>query len=224
MQVKNSSIAELESALKIVNKKYDNNIQFKRIDKMGNKVIFTLKVKNANKKHGTTKGRALNYGYVMKQQNPNYPSGSYASSGSACWHVHGEFFEALLSINDNAVITSVIGTIDKNGGNWQDKEVGAPYYGYLMMSDLCECSEWDFRVNDTLGNTLEYERIEVDGEKLKTVEIKTINQNDLTSECWLIQFSGLKACETCEYLNTRECGGKRIRKTLLNSKGKKVPL
>jgi hypothetical protein len=46
----------------------------------------------------------------------------------------------------------------------------------------------------------------------------------LTSECWLIQFEGLSACEHCQFKNTKECGGKEIRKRLLNKKGQKVPL
>jgi hypothetical protein len=56
------------------------------------------------------------------------------------------------------------------------------------------------------------------------MEIRTINQSELTSECWSIQFQGLKACKSCEFLNTKECGGKNIRKTLINDKGIKVPL
>jgi hypothetical protein len=43
---------------------------------------------------------------------------------------------------------------------------------------------------------------------------KKINQGSLTSECWLIQMQGLEACKTCEFLNKRDCGGKRIRKQL----------
>ena len=53
-------------------------------------------------------------------------------------------------------------------------------------------------------------------DKLANVEIKTMKQSDLNSECWLIQMWGIKSCETCEALNTDECGGKEIRKKLLN--------
>jgi hypothetical protein len=186
---------------------------------MGKKIIFTLKVKNANKKKGNTKGRALNFSYLKGQK------GAYASSGSACWHVHGFFFEALLTINPEAIVTSMLGTINKDGGNWQDKEIGSPYFGYLNMSELCECDTWDSDVNSDLENTFEYRKIDASiPEKLKTVEVKSIKQSELSGECWLVQFNGLKACETCEYLNTSDCGGKNIRKTLLNEKGKKVPL
>jgi len=55
----------------------------------------------------------------------------------------------------------------------------------------------------------------VENGEIKIISTKEINQDNLTSECWLIQFNGLKACDTCEYLNTSECGGINIRKKLL---------
>lgn len=53
--------------------------------------------------------------------------------------------------------------------------------------------------------------------KLITSEIKMIKQSELTSDCWLIQFWGLDACNDCEALNKRSCGGKKIRAKLLNA-------
>lgn len=53
---------------------------------------------------------------------------------------------------------------------------------------------------------------------------KEFNQNDLTSECWSVQFSGEDACTTCELKDTDECGGKSIRETNKNSKGITMPL
>jgi len=49
--------------------------------------------------------------------------------------------------------------------------------------------------------------------KFKTI-IKTINQSELTSECWLIQIQGVAACKKCELFKTEECGGKEILKKL----------
>lgn len=49
------------------------------------------------------------------------------------------------------------------------------------------------------------------------METKVINTKDLTSECWLIQVWGLKACETCEYSGTKECGGAEIRQNLITN-------
>jgi hypothetical protein len=36
---------------------------------------------------------------------------------------------------------------------------------------------------------------------------KTIDQSQLTSDCWLIQFNGLIACKTCEAYGSEDCGG-----------------
>ena len=41
-----------------------------------------------------------------------------------------------------------------------------------------------------------------------------VNQNKLTSECWLIQFTGIEACENCQYKGKHECGGKAILKRI----------
>jgi len=56
----------------------------------------------------------------------------------------------------------------------------------------------------------------VDNGTLKITNEKKINQGSLTSECWLIQMNGLTACNSCPAINTEDCGGKRIRKKLLN--------
>ena len=53
---------------------------------------------------------------------------------------------------------------------------------------------------------------------------RIIKQNEMTAECWLIQFEGKKACKTCPAKNTDECGGQDIRKTGKNDKGYEVPL
>ena len=81
---------------------------------------------------------------------------------------------------------------------------------------------------------MEYQKAEIQGGQLKIVESRTINQLNLTSECWTVQFQGLTACKTCEYGRTRktikgivysrDCGGRDIRKTGLNGKGLKVPV
>ena len=55
-------------------------------------------------------------------------------------------------------------------------------------------------------------------------KIVTIKQNELTAECWLVQFQGFSACETCEVKDTKECGGSNIRKTKKNEKGFSIPL
>jgi hypothetical protein len=56
------------------------------------------------------------------------------------------------------------------------------------------------------------------------VKTTTINQGQLTEECWAVQMWGLGQCRTCEFLNKKTCGGKNIRETGKNSKGFSVPL
>ena len=46
----------------------------------------------------------------------------------------------------------------------------------------------------------------------------------LSSECWMVQFNGIKYCLDCEYKNTEECGGENIRLSGKNDKGIEVPL
>lgn len=53
---------------------------------------------------------------------------------------------------------------------------------------------------------------------------RIINQKELTGECWLVQMQGITACETCEFADTRNCGGSVIRETGKNRKGHEVPL
>lgn len=59
----------------------------------------------------------------------------------------------------------------------------------------------------------------INGQLIET-DVKEIDQNTLTSDCLLIQFNGLEACSTCEFKNTKDCGGKRILKKLKQSKAK----
>ena len=66
--------------------------------------------------------------------------------------------------------------------------------------------------------------IETINENGQVTTIKTVHQNNLTPECWLIQFLGLTACKTCELKDTAECGGKNIRVTGVNEIDKKVPI
>ena len=56
------------------------------------------------------------------------------------------------------------------------------------------------------------------------INSRSVPQSDLTAECWMIQFMGPDACKECAVRDTDECGGKEIRKTGKNAKGKTVPL
>lgn len=119
MELKNSNEQELNQALTEVNKRFAGNIRLNDVRSKGRKLIFTLRT-NSSKNPGGAR------------------SASGRRTGSACWHAHGYFFEELLEINPEAVIKSVIGTIDNNGGNWEDQNCGSMMYP-AMMSDCCDC-------------------------------------------------------------------------------------
>ncbi len=114
-----ASEQQLQQALQVVNKQFDGNIKFKRFDRSGKWINFTLTVKDSKAKGGRRShiGRRI---------------------AAACWHVHGYYFDHLLDINPETVIKTAIGKIDQTGGNWQDKQTGSlalPMY----YSEACDC-------------------------------------------------------------------------------------
>lgn len=62
-----------------------------------------------------------------------------------------------------------------------------------------------------------YQTAKVKNALLVIASSKEIDQSQLTSDCWTIQINGLSACNKCRFLNTPDCGGKKIRKQLLKS-------
>ena len=115
----NATEQQLNKALEMTNKTFAGNIRFKRIEKQGNKMVFTLTV-NDSKKPGARRGY----------------SGQRVAA--ACWHVHGEFFDNLLEVNKDAEIRTAIGTINMDGGNWIDKNIGSIMQP-RMYSKMCDC-------------------------------------------------------------------------------------
>ena len=120
MLAKNVTSTELYQAVRKINEKYYGNVIFNREPELiGKRLRFTLKIKNSR-----------NVGARVSQQGRRM--------ASACWHVHGDLFEALFTIQPEAVITAGGKTIDKNGGNWEDQNIGSQMYP-LMHSDACKC-------------------------------------------------------------------------------------
>lgn len=125
MLAKNVTYDEMKKALKMTNKKYDNNIIWNNFRKEGNQIRFTLRVEDSSKK-----GSRLGF--------PDPETGKQRHLINACWHAHGDFFDNLLKINPDAVIKANNRTIDKNGGNWEDWNIGSLMYP-LYYSEACEC-------------------------------------------------------------------------------------
>jgi len=115
----NATITELKIALKELNKHFDGNIKFKRLDQSGNRSNFTLTV-----------------------QNSSGPGGRWSAQGrkiaAACWHVHGHFFDILFIINPDTWINSVGRKVTKESGNWQDWNIGSQMFPFYY-SQSCEC-------------------------------------------------------------------------------------
>jgi hypothetical protein len=107
----NATLNELEQALAVINKKYTGNISLfdaGRVSK--NRTKFRLSAVSG-----------LN-GARISHSGKNIPFAS--------WHVHGEFFEALFAIREDIIIYSLGKKITKDGGNWEDYNIGS------MMSPL----------------------------------------------------------------------------------------
>lgn len=129
MIAKNVYLSDLHEALAKVNEKYEGNITFKNIEDISTsrtqKCRFTLRVKSS-------------YG-PGASRNPT----TFRRSPSACWHAHGDFFDALLSVNVRAEIQSSLHgkkVISNEGGNWQDILLGSAGFPYAA-SEACACND-----------------------------------------------------------------------------------
>lgn len=133
----------LSKALKNVNKKYKNNVVFNREpEAYGKGFRFTLRCKDSKKPghrlstHGereyTDKDKIVDRlsGNKVKEKARRFPS--------ACWHVHGDYFDEVFKISPDARIVSKGKNITSSYGNWEDNNIGSmmnPCY----HSEACEC-------------------------------------------------------------------------------------
>lgn len=126
MIFKNVTEKDMLQALDQINKKYDNNIRFKSgPTRKGKNITATLTV------NSTADGSR---GYRR--------SHTGRKIAAACWHVHGDFFDALIDINPAAVIvTGLTGkkVINKDGGNWEDANIGS-MVDPMLYSEACDCN------------------------------------------------------------------------------------
>jgi len=127
MQVKNATQDNMDAALTAVNHKYAGNVTWNRAPERVSKnaLRFTLRVKDS-KEPG-------------HRRHICHCSGTSRRSIHACWHVHGDFFDALFAIAPDAVIRSGGNVITAESGNWQDRNVGSQMYP-VDFSDSCDCN------------------------------------------------------------------------------------
>lgn len=203
MIIRHTTRHHLDDALQLVNERFEGNVMFRDIKMISHSLGYgeswrvTLRV-------SSSKGP----GHRLAME--RWGGGKQHRLTAACWHVHGKFFDFLLTINPEAVILTEVGREkrkpifkDKESGriqnNWMDAEVGSMMYPALL-GDLCECEERE------------------------RVKSRMVRQENLTAECWTVQVWGLGTCEECEAKDTDECGGQEIRKTGKNEKGMEVPV
>ena len=125
MIARNCTMGDMERALDSINDKYQGNVEWKTLTQKGKNIDFTLKVRDSHK--------------------PGHRRGFQGQrSVAACWHVHGDFFDALIKLNPQAEIVSrsVSTVINRFGGNWQDKNIGS-MMNPLLFSEACDCGKGD---------------------------------------------------------------------------------
>lgn len=129
MKIRTSSQDVIYNALAKVNQNYDGNIT----------ASVEWKGTQRNDKHV--------YNVKLGVASSKGPGGRRGFSGkrvaAACWHVFGDFFDALGEVSPDCEI-QVAGlndrkwTLAKDHG-WQDRNIGS-YYSPLMFSDACDCN------------------------------------------------------------------------------------
>ncbi len=121
---------ECDKALAKVNERFDGNIIYRRCDPISsNRLRLTLTVKQSKGPGGRLSVTYMIFGPAK---------GSPKHLKSACWHVHGYFFDQLFKINPYAVVQAMGKIITKDHGNWEDSNIGSVMHP-VYYSDACEC-------------------------------------------------------------------------------------
>lgn len=55
---------------------------------------------------------------------------------------------------------------------------------------------------------------DLDPSGLTTAKCYTVKQSEMTADCFFVQVRGLAACESCEQLGRKECGGVAVREKI----------
>lgn len=122
MLVSNCTADDLHAVLDVLNKEmYEGNIRFKDIRPQGRQVRFTLTV-------NSSKGPGGRIGFGGRRV------------AAACWHVHGNFFDALFKVCPDAKVRAGQKVITKDQGNWEDWNIGSMMEP-MMYSEACDCDE-----------------------------------------------------------------------------------
>ena len=121
MIARNTTREDLDRALEEVSKKYGGNVQWNRSPEQKDK-------------------RGMSWQFTLRVRNSRGPGAAISSSGrhstSACWHVHGDFFDELFNINPRAIVDARGRRITKDYGNWEDFIIGSVMQP-MMASEAC---------------------------------------------------------------------------------------
>lgn len=128
MIFRNISREDLQSALEAVSQRYSGNVVWNREpEPVGRGFRATIKVLDSK---GPGHRRGFPHGNADKGKR----------MASACWHVHGEFFDSIFDIAPGASVKSGDLRITANGGNWKDRNIGSQMRP-LMFSEACDCAD-----------------------------------------------------------------------------------
>jgi hypothetical protein len=140
----------LEKALAVVNRKYKGNIKFKTLaplNQKGNRYTFTLTVNSCaapgHRLAAFPHERKLRLNqldqFTLRLKGLPWPVEMvYKRLSAACWHVHGDMFDAIFKLVPETVIMSRGNKITRQCGNWEDYNIGSqaqPVYA----SEACGC-------------------------------------------------------------------------------------
>ena len=122
MYIVGATLDDINNALAKTNEQYNNNICYNHFPELvcttregKPKYRLTLRVKNS-------KGEGARRGYTGRRLI------------SACWHVHGTFFDNLPPTT--TIITA--GGTTHPGTEWQDRNIGSILHP-LFFSEACDC-------------------------------------------------------------------------------------
>ncbi len=119
----------LEEALRLTNEEYEGNVIWNRHPEMknmkGSTFRLTLRVKDSK-----LAGHRLSQALTTK--------GNRSRMISACWHVHGTFFDFLFDLCPELRIRAGTTVMKSKEDNWEDTNIGSMFYP-LMHSDACDC-------------------------------------------------------------------------------------
>ena len=123
----NFSRGQLEAALAVVNVRYSGNVRLIHGTETSRWRRFTLRVLSSKGPGAKT----------------NLTSIQGRRSVAACWHVHGDFFDALWNLEGGSVgayyvEAGRVGRMHGRGDNWQDFNIGSQFRP-VKFSQSCEC-------------------------------------------------------------------------------------